>query len=90
MTHRGFSGLTGVLPVTNPGGLIYWPYPSPPVSPTNYYAAAQSQAAALAAVQSQTAAASQVPAIVLVRGLPFHMTTADILAFFQGYSDVSP
>ena len=82
--------------------MVVWPYPSPPVSPTNpYYAAAAAQghvaaqqaavaAAALAAQQQQQlqSAANNGPTIVLVRGLPFNASTTDLLAFFQGFHDV--
>lgn len=77
-----------MIPVlnTHQGPVVYWPYPSPPVSPSNSFYAAQAQAAAAAAIAAQQSMAG--PAIVLMRGLPFNASTTDILAFFQGYSDV--
>lgn len=77
--------------------IFYWPYPSPPVSPTNYYGAANGSAAAAAAAVAAAAAAaagganngSGLPGtLVIMRGLPFTATTADILQFFQGFSEV--
>lgn len=65
--------------VSTPSGtLLYWPYPSPPVSPSSYYAAA------IMASQSQ-----QQPVMVLLRGLPFTATANDILNLFQGYPDLT-
>jgi epithelial splicing regulatory protein 1/2 len=72
------SNLTGLLPAVNsPGAVLYpyWPYPSPPVSPSSYYAAA--------------AHAQPVPGVVLLRGLPYNATTNDILNLFQGYPEVT-
>uniref|UniRef100_A0A914W4Q5 RRM domain-containing protein n=1 Tax=Plectus sambesii TaxID=2011161 RepID=A0A914W4Q5_9BILA len=85
--HAGLNG--GMIPVlnTHQGPVVYWPYPSPPVSPSNSFYAAQAQAAAAAAMAAQQSMAG--PAIVLMRGLPFNASTTDILAFFQGYSDVT-
>lgn len=79
----------GMIPVlnTHQGPVVYWPYPSPPVSPSNSFYAAQAQAAAAAALAAQQSMAAG-PAIVLMRGLPFNASTTDILAFFQGYPDV--
>ena len=74
--------------------IFYWPYPSPPVSPTSYYGAAASAANAsganAAAAAAAAANASGLPAgtLVIMRGLPFTATTADILQFFQGFSEV--
>ncbi|XP_013780783.1 epithelial splicing regulatory protein 2-like isoform X2 [Limulus polyphemus] len=50
--------------------IFYWPYPSPPVSPTTYY--------------SHTG-----PTMVIMRGLPFNSAVADILNFFQGFSELT-
>uniref|UniRef100_T1ILP7 RRM domain-containing protein n=1 Tax=Strigamia maritima TaxID=126957 RepID=T1ILP7_STRMM len=50
--------------------IFYWPYPSPPVSPTSYYAHTG-------------------PTLVILRGIPFSATVADILTFFQGFPEVS-
>jgi hypothetical protein len=84
--YLGLNG--GMIPVlnTHQGPVVYWPYPSPPVSPSNSFYAVQAQAAAAAAIAAQQSMAG--PAIVLMRGLPFNASTTDILAFFQGYSDV--
>lgn len=50
--------------------IFYWPYPSPPVSPTSYYAHTG-------------------PTLVIMRGLPYNATVADILTFFQSFREVS-
>lgn len=60
-----------------PGGsaVVYFPYPSPPVSPTSYYTAA--------------AHMQQAPGVILMRGLPFNTTVADVLNLLQGFPEVS-
>lgn len=58
----------------SPGAVLYWPYPSPPVSPTGYFAAPQ--------------AAAQTPGILLMRGIPLNVSYLDIMAFFQGFPEV--
>lgn len=75
--------------------IFYWPYPSPPVSPTNYYGAANGSAAAAAAAAVVSAAAgvanngSGLPGtLVIMRGLPFTASCSDILQFFSGFSEV--
>ncbi|KAK4012164.1 hypothetical protein OUZ56_021263 [Daphnia magna] len=40
--------------------IFYWPYPSPPVSPTNYYGTANGSAATAAAAAAMSAAAGGV------------------------------
>uniref|UniRef100_A0A915KAL6 RRM domain-containing protein n=1 Tax=Romanomermis culicivorax TaxID=13658 RepID=A0A915KAL6_ROMCU len=71
---------TSPLPagMPSPGALVYWPYPSPPVSPSNYYAAA-----------FVAQAAQQQPGVVLLRGLPLNVAVNEILALFQGYPEIS-
>lgn len=76
------SGVAGFVPTvgtTAAGGggnaVVYFPYPSPPVSPTSYYAAA--------------AHMQQGPGVVLMRGLPFNTTVSDVLSMLQGFPDVS-
>ncbi|KRX97092.1 Epithelial splicing regulatory protein 2 [Trichinella pseudospiralis] len=71
------SGVPGLLPAltTTPGTVLYWPYPSPPVSPTNYFAS--------------PGQANQPPTPVLIRGLPFNATPADVLSFFQGFPEIT-
>ena len=76
--------------------IFYWPYPSPPVSPTNYYGAANGSAAAAAAAAAAVSAAvgganngSGLPGtLVIMRGLPFTASCSDILQFFSGFSEV--
>lgn len=76
--------------------IFYWPYPSPPVSPTNYYGTANGSAATAAAAAAMSAAAggvnngSGLPAgtLVIMRGLPFTASCSDILQFFSGFSEV--
>lgn len=79
--------------------IFYWPYPSPPVSPTNYYGAPSGSAAAAAAAAAAAVSAaaggvgmnngSGLPGtLVIMRGLPFNATKSDILQFFQGFSEV--
>ena len=79
--HRHSAAPFGFPPI------FYWPYPSPPVSPTSYYSAA---AAAAAGAGGGPAGTAPAPAgtLVIMRGLPFTATTADILQFFQGFSEV--
>ncbi|KRZ68462.1 Epithelial splicing regulatory protein 2 [Trichinella papuae] len=71
------SGVPGLLPAltTTPGTVLYWPYPSPPVSPTNYFAS--------------PGQANQPPTPVLIRGLPFNATPTDVLSFFQGFPEIT-
>ncbi|XP_045023270.1 RNA-binding protein fusilli-like isoform X1 [Daphnia magna] len=78
--------------------IFYWPYPSPPVSPTNYYGTANGSAATAAAAAAMSAAAggvnngSGLPAgtLVIMRGLPFTASCSDILQFFSGFSELTP
>ncbi|KRX48674.1 Epithelial splicing regulatory protein 2 [Trichinella britovi] len=71
------SGVPGLLPAltATPGTVFYWPYPSPPVSPTNYFAS--------------PGQANQPPTPVLLRGLPFNVTPTDVLSFFQGFPEIT-
>ncbi|KAF4525519.1 hypothetical protein B566_EDAN014905, partial [Ephemera danica] len=57
--------------------IFYWPYPSPPVSPTSYYTG----------VPPPPQAA---PTLVIMNGLPYSATMADVLNFFQGFSEITP
>uniref|UniRef100_A0A5S6QE93 RRM domain-containing protein n=1 Tax=Trichuris muris TaxID=70415 RepID=A0A5S6QE93_TRIMR len=73
------SGVTNLFPTITaaPGAVVYWPYPSPPVSPTSYFTPAGQQAQ----VQGSNT--------VLLRGLPLNATAADVLNFFQGYPELT-
>lgn len=51
--------------------IFYWPYPSPPVSPTSYYAHTG-------------------PTLVIMRGLPYSASVADLLHFFHGFPELTP
>lgn len=55
--------------------IFYWPYPSPPVSPTSYYPGVPPP--------PQPAAT-----LVIMHGLPYSATMADVLNFFQGFPEV--
>lgn len=54
--------------------IFYWPYPSPPVSPTSYYTG----------VPPPQPAAT----LVIMHGLPYSATMADVLNFFQAFPEV--
>ncbi|KHJ44908.1 hypothetical protein D918_04719 [Trichuris suis] len=73
------SGVASLFPTITaaPGAVVYWPYPSPPVSPTSYFTSAGQQAQ----VQGSNT--------VLLRGLPLNATAADVLNFFQGYPELT-
>lgn len=79
--------------------IFYWPYPSPPVSPTSYYGGALPPLpppGATAAIQPpphQHGAAppphhSAAATLVIMQGLPYSANTADVLNFFRGFPEV--
>ncbi|VDP22659.1 unnamed protein product [Soboliphyme baturini] len=67
------AGLAGLLP-SSPGAILYWPYPTPPVSPTNYFASAATNFHA---------------AVILMRGLTYGTTVAEIVSFFRDFSEIT-
>ncbi|KDR24244.1 hypothetical protein L798_06710 [Zootermopsis nevadensis] len=80
--------------------IFYWPYPSPPVSPTSYYGGALPPLpppGATAAIQPpphQHGAAppphhSAAATLVIMQGLPYSANTADVLNFFRGFPEWS-
>jgi len=57
--------------------IFYWPYPSPPVSPTSYYAGVPPPPPHQAA-----------PTLVIMNGLPLSASQTDVLNFFHNSSEV--
>ncbi|ELT87306.1 hypothetical protein CAPTEDRAFT_189098 [Capitella teleta] len=64
----------GTYPGTNGYQPVMYWYPSPPVSPQSAYYVSQTQC----------------PTTVVIKGLPFNVQVADILAFFEGIYEMQP
>ncbi|CAB3385279.1 Hypothetical predicted protein [Cloeon dipterum] len=58
--------------------IFYWPYPSPPVSPTSYYAGVPPPPPHQAA-----------PTLVIMNGLPLSATQSDVLNFFHNFPEIT-
>ncbi|XP_047119808.1 RNA-binding protein fusilli isoform X2 [Schistocerca piceifrons] len=67
--------------------IIYWPYPSPPVSPTSYYAG---PVPSLAAAPPPAVQPPPHSTLVIMQGLPFSANAAHVLDFFPGCPELAP
>nr|CAD7431876.1 unnamed protein product [Timema monikensis] len=67
------------FPVAYPP-IFYWPYPSPPVSPTSYYGGPMP--AALGPPQGPMQPPQ--PTLVIMQGLPYSANVGHVLNFFSG------
>ncbi|CAG2055762.1 unnamed protein product [Timema podura] len=71
------------FPVAYPP-IFYWPYPSPPVSPTSYYGGPMP--AALGPPQGPMQPPQ--PTLVIMQGLPYSANVGHVLNFFSGSPEV--
>nr|CAD7404155.1 unnamed protein product [Timema cristinae] len=73
------------FPVAYPP-IFYWPYPSPPVSPTSYYGGPMP--AALGPPQGPMQPPQ--PTLVIMQGLPYSANVGHVLNFFSGSPELTP
>nr|CAD7590637.1 unnamed protein product [Timema genevievae] len=73
------------FPVAYPP-IFYWPYPSPPVSPTSYYGGPMP--ADLGPPQGPMQPPQ--PTLVIMQGLPYSANVGHVLNFFSGSPELTP